>query len=565
MRPHGKQWQGERVRDDANCSFGIDRRAVLGGAAALAASRFATVAGLGGAESIAAATEGAEAVSPAFELEEATIAELQAGLSSRRWTSERLAVLYVDRIDAIDRRAGGPNAIAETNPDLLAQAAELDRERKAGRLRGPLHGVPIVLKDNIETGDRMKTSAGSMALAESVAERDAFLVGRLRDAGALILGKTNLSEWANFRSTKSTSGWSGRGGQVRNPYALDRNPCGSSSGSGAAASANLCAAAVGTETDGSIICPAAFNGLVGIKPTLGMVSRSGVIPIAHSQDTPGPMARTVADAAYLLAAMAGVDLRDAATAASAGKWDGRVEPLLAAGGLRGARLGVARSFFGWHPEIDRQMATVLDTLRGLGAELVDPIEIPHKGEYDDSEFEVLLYEFKHDLNLYLGDLPERGQPRSLAALIEFNSAHASREMPWFGQEIFEKAEAKGPLSDEAYLSALEKNLRLTRAEGIDAVIAAHRLDALVCPSMSVAYLTDWVNGDAYGGSATSPCAVAGYPHLAVPAGFVHGLPWGLSLLGPAWSDARLIRYAHAFEQATQVRRPPQFLPTLPLG
>jgi amidase len=431
-------------------------------------------------------------------------------------------------------------------------------------VRGPLHGLPIVIKDNIDTADRMKTTAGSLALEPAAPASDAFLVERLRAAGAVLLAKSNLSEWANFRSTKSSSGWSGRGGQVRNPYALDRNPCGSSSGSGVAPSANLCAAAVGTETDGSITCPAAMNGIAGLKPTLGLVSRTGVIPIAHSQDTAGPMGRTVEDVAILLAGLAGVDLRDPATAPSVDHLERDWRRAFAPDALRGARLGVARNYFGWHPEIDRQMEEILAALKSLGAELVDPAEIPNKGAYDDSEYEVLLYEFKHDLNAYLASLPDGGQPRTLAALIDFNRANASREMPWFGQEIFEAAEAKGPLTEEAYAEALEKNHRLSRAEGIDAVLVRHRLDALVCPTMGPAYLTDWVNGDHYGGSATSPCAVAGYPHLTVPAGFVHGLPWGLSFLGPAWSDAKLLAYGHAFERATRARRPPGFLPTIPL-
>ncbi|KAB2957122.1 MAG: amidase [Thermoanaerobaculia bacterium] len=486
-------------------------------------------------------------------------------MAEGRWTSARLAELYLERIEAVDRGARGTHAIAEPNPDAFREAERLDRERKAGRVRSPLHGVPVVIKDNIDTADAMRTTAGSLALLESKPARDAFLVERLREAGVLLLGKTSLSEWANFRSTRSTSGWSGRGGQVRNPYALDRNPCGSSSGSGVAPSANLCAAAVGTETDGSVICPASFNGIVGLKPTVGLISRTGVIPISHSQDTAGPMGRTVEDVALLLSALAGTDVRDPATAESAGRAAKDYRGALAGGALRGARLGVARNFFGWHPEVDRQMADVLSALAALGAELVDPAEIPHKGDYDDAEYEVLLYEFKQGLNAYLGGLPERGQPRTLAGLIEFNRAHAAEEMPWFGQEIFEKAEAKGSLTDEAYAKALDDCRRLSRAEGLDAVFATHRLDALVCPSMGPAYLTDWVNGDHYGGSATTPAAVSGYPHLTVPAGFVSGLPWGLSFLGPAWSEAKLLGYGHDFERATRARRPPRFLSTLPLA
>jgi amidase len=552
------------VSESRERKSGVDRRRFLGGVGALAlaggARGLATEPETSGAKSAAAAP----LASADFELAELSLAELGAGLVAGRWSSLDLVRLYAGRIEAVDRGAGRTNAVGEMNPEAEAIAAALDRERRAGRVRGPLHGIPVVIKDNIDTADRMKTTAGSLALEPSTPEHDAFLVERLRAAGAVVMAKTNLSEWANFRSTKSSSGWSGRGGQVRNPYALDRNPCGSSSGSGVAPSANLAAAAVGTETDGSITCPAAMNGIAGLKPTLGLVSRTGVVPIAHSQDTAGPMGRTVEDVAILLSGLAGVDLRDPATAPGVDHLERDWRRSFAPDALRGARLGVARNYFGWHPEIDRQMEEVLAALKSLGAELVDPAEIPNKGEYDDSEYEVLLYEFKHDLDAYLASVPDRGQPRTLAALIEFNRANASREMPWFGQEIFEAAEAKGPLTEAAYAEALAKNHRLTRAEGIDAVVAKHRLDALICPTMGPAYLIDWVNGDHYGGSATSPCAVSGYPHLTVPAGFVHGLPWGLSFLGPAWSDARLLAYGDAFERATRARRVPGLLPTLPL-
>ena len=538
---------------------GIDRRQLFGAAAGLAAAAAWPVAPKLEAQS----TETAPAAAAGdFELAELSLAELGAGMAAGRWSSVRLTELYLERIERVDRGAHGTHAVGEINPDALAIAAERDRERGAGSVRGPLHGIPIVIKDNIDTADRMHTSAGSLALAASIAPRDAFLVERLRAAGAVLLGKTNLSEWANFRSTRSTSGWSGRGGQVRNPYALDRNPCGSSSGSGVAASANLAAAAVGTETDGSITCPAAMNGIAGLKPTVGLVARTGVIPIAHSQDTAGPMGRRVEDLALLLGALTGVDARDPATAASAGKAESDYRRLFGPEALRGARLGVARNYFGWHREVDRQMTAVLETLAGLGADLVDPAEIPHKGDYDDSEYEVLLYEFKHDLNAYLAALPESGQPRSLAGLVDFNNGNAARELTWFGQEIFEAAEQKGPLSEQAYLDALAKDLRLSRTEGLDAVLAVHRLDALVCPTMGPAYLTDWINGDHYTGSVTSPCAVSGYPHLTVPAGQVNGLPWGLSFLGPAWSEAKLLAYGDAFERSTRARRPPAFLPTV---
>lgn len=499
-----------------------------------------------------------------FELSGLGVADLRRGLESGRFTARRLVELYLERIAAVDRGPAGTHAVAEINPDALALAAALDAERRAGRVRGPLHGVPILVKDNIATADGLETTAGSLALVGARPPHDAFLIGRLRAAGALLLGKTNLSEWANFRSTHSTSGWSGRGGQVRNPHALDRNPCGSSSGSGVAAAADLCAAAVGTETDGSITCPAAMNGVVGLKPTVGLVSRSGVIPISHSQDTAGPMGRTVEDVALLLGGLTGTDLTDPATAASAGRALADYTRGLDARALAGARLGVVRAFFGWHPEIERQAEEVLALLRAAGATLVDPVELANANDLDPNEIEVMLYEFKHGLNAYLGALPERGQPRTLAALIEYNRAHAALEMPWFGQELFEQAEAKGPLTEEAYRTALETSRRLSRAEGIDATLAAQRLDALVCPTLGPAYLTDWVNGDHYGGSCTSPPAVAGYPHLTVPAGFVHGLPWGLSFFGAAWSEAKLLGYGYAFEQAARARRPPAFVPTLAL-
>ena len=553
-----------------NERFELDRRQLLGGAGSAALGLAGALGGagvlasLGPARAQASSAAAKPSTAPAFELEELSVRDLQEGMEKGRWTSKRLVELYlarIHRIDGIDDAAGGLNAIAETNPDAIAIAEKLDAERRAGKLRGALHGIPVIIKDNIDTGDRMKTTAGSLALANSTAPKDAAVVERLRAAGAVLLAKTNLSEWANFRSTRSTSGWSARGGQVHNPYALDRNPCGSSSGTGAGVSANLATVGIGTETDGSIICPSSFCGLVGIKPTVGRVSRRGIIPISASQDTAGPMCRSVADAAIVLAALAGTDLLDPATAASAGK-PADFTKSLDANGLAGARIGVARNFFGWHPEIDRQMASVLDLLKSLGAVLVDPAEIPKVKEYDDSEYEVLLYEFKQGLNAYLAGLPDNGQPRSLADLIVWNDGHAARAMPWFGQEIFHAAEAKGPLTEKAYLDALAANLRLSRAEGIDAVLTEQRLDALVSPSMGPAYPTDWVNGDHYTGSGTSPCAVSGYPHVTVPAGFVHGLPWGLSFMGTAWSEVSLIRYAFAFEQASRARQAPRLLATV---
>ncbi|HEU4794232.1 MAG TPA: amidase, partial [Pyrinomonadaceae bacterium] len=422
--------------------------------------------------------------------------------------------------------------------------------------RGPLHGIPILLKDNIDTYDRMMTTAGSLALVSARPAQDAFVAKKLREAGALILGKTNLSEWANFRSTKSSSGWSARGGQTKNPYALDRNPCGSSSGSGAAVAANLCAAAIGTETDGSIVCPSNANSLVGIKPTLGLVSRSGIIPIAHSQDTAGPMTRTVADAAVILAAIIGFDPSDSATK-SIPTID--LTTALNKDGLRGMRLGVARKHFGFSERVDKIMSDAIDTIKRLGAVIVDPADIPTSGKFDDSEFEVLLYEFKADLNAYLAKLGPQAQVRSLKDVIAFNEKNRAREMPYFGQDIMEKAQEKGPLTSKAYLQALRKNHLLTRTQGIDAIMKKHRLDALIAPTGGPPWPTDWINGDHFSGGYSSASAVAGYPHITVPAGYVFGLPVGISFFCGAFSEARLIGMAYAFEQATKVRRPPKFL------
>jgi amidase len=445
------------------------------------------------------------------------------------------------------------------NPDAERIAVALDRERKEKGPRSPLHGVPILIKDNIDTQDRMMTTAGSLALVGARPLRDAFVAQKLREAGAVILGKTNLSEWANFRSTKSSSGWSGRGGQTKNPYVLERNPCGSSSGSGAAVAANLCAAAVGTETDGSVVCPSSANSLVGIKPTIGLVSRAGIIPIAHSQDTAGPMARTVTDAALLLSAMTGIDPRDEATNANRGKSVANYTQFLDKDGLRGMRLGVARKHFGFSERVDKLMNDLLAEMKKLGAVLVDPADIPTTGKFDDSEFEVLLYEFKADLNAYLAGLGPEAPVRSLKDVIAFNEKNRDREMPYFGQDIMIKAEAKGPLTSKPYLTALRKNHLLTRAHGIDAVMKKNRLDALVAPTGGPPWPTDWINGDHFTGGYSSASAVAGYPHITVPAGYVFGLPVGISFFGGAFSEAKLIKIAYAFEQATKVRRPPQFL------
>jgi amidase len=497
-----------------------------------------------------------------FELEELTIADLQQRMQTGRDTSRSIVEKYIARIAALDRNGPALHSIIELNPDALAIADERDAERKAGRVRGALHGVPVLIKDNIATADRMMTTAGSLALAGVRPPKDAFIVARLREAGAVLLGKTNLSEWANFRSTHSTSGWSGRGGLARNPYALDRNTSGSSSGSGAATAANLAAVAVGTETDGSIVSPSQTNGLVGIKPTLGLLSRAGIVPIAHSQDTAGPMARTVADAAVLLGAMAGTDPDDAATRDSARRGSRDYSGALHADGLNGARIGIVRNqLWGYSPGADALAEAAVADMRKAGAIVVDPANIPTLGQFGDSEFEVLLYEFKADLNKYLTWLGPASPVHSLADVIAFNAAHRAEELPYFGQEIMEMAEKKGPLTDPKYRAALAKNHRLARTLGIDAVMTKFTLDALVAPTGGPAWLIDLVNGDGGTGSAPGPStvtSVAGYPHVTVPAGFYRGLPVGISFFGRAWSEPTLIKLAYAYEQATKHRRPPRF-------
>ena len=485
----------------------------------------------------------ASALPADFELDELTISDLQQGLQSGKYTSRELVEKYFDRISEIDKKGPALNSVIEMNPDAEKIATALDRERKERRSRGPLHGIPILIKDNIDTQDRMMTTAGSLALVGAKPARDAFVAQRLREAGAVILGKTNLSEWANFRSTKSSSGWSGRGGQTKNPYVLDRNPCGSSSGSGAAVAANLCAAAIGTETDGSIVCPSSANSLVGIKPTVGLISGSGIIPIAHSQDTAGPMTRTVRDGAILLGGLAGTDYTR----------------YLDKDGLRGMRLGIARKHFGFNDRVDKIMKDLLDEMKKMGAVLVDPADIPTSGKFDGSEFEVLLYEFKADLNAYLAGLGPQSPVRSLKDVIEFNEKNREREMPYFGQDIMIQAQAKGPLTSKAYIQALRKNHLLTRSQGIDFVMKKHRLDAMVAPTGGPPWPTDWINGDHFTGGYSSASAVAGYPHITVPAGYVFGLPVGISFFGGANSEPKLIKIAYAFEQATMVRRPPKFL------
>jgi amidase len=499
-----------------------------------------------------------------FELEEATIADLQEGMRTGRLTARAIAERYLARIDALDGKGPALRSVLERNPDAFALADALDRERKEKGARGPLHGIPVLVKDNIDTADRMATTAGSLALVGAKPSKDAFVVRRLREAGAVLLGKTNLSEWANIRSSASTSGWSGRGGLTKNPYALDRNPCGSSSGSGVAVAANLCAVAVGTETDGSIVSPSSANGIVGIKPTVGLLSRSGIIPISHSQDTPGPMARTVRDAAILFGALAGVDPEDGATAASERKIAPDYTTFLDPRGLKGARIGVARNYFGFHDGVDALMGEALLAMKTQGAELIDPADIPNMDKVGDAELSVLLFELKADLNAYLARLGPAAPVKSLKEIIDFNDRHAKEEMPYFGQNTFAKAEAKGPLTSYEYIEALAKCRRLSRAEGIDAIMDKHKLDAFVAPTLGPACVTDLLNGDRWLGETSTAAAVAGYPHITVPAGFVFGLPVGISFFGRAWSEPVLLRLAFAFEQATKFRKTPRFLPTVDL-
>lgn len=534
----------------------VTRRTLLKGALVGAAS-----AGLRFSPGSASQSSTDDRVLDDDDIEDATIAELQAAMEDRRLTSRILVRTYLRRIEKLDPQL---KSIIEVNPDALDIARELDRERRERGPRGPLHGIPILLKDNIDTADKMSTTAGSLALVGARPPADSTVARKLREAGAILLGKANMSEWANFRGFQSSSGWSARGGQGRNPYALDRNPCGSSSGSAQAVSANLVTAALGTETDGSIVCPSSICGIVGIKPTVGLVSRTGVIPIAHSQDTVGPMCRTVADAAAVLGAIVGPDPEDPATAESAGRFFTDYTQFLDPGGLRGARIGVARQvYFGYSPEADRIVEQAIQVMRDLGAEIIDPADIPTAQEIAtfEAELEVLLYEFRHDIDAYLARLVE-SPVRTLEDLIAFNEAHADEELRYFGQELFLLAQQKGPLTDEAYLNALEKNRRLGRQDGIDAVMDRYQLDAIVAPTGSPAWKIDLINGDHFLGASSSPAAIAGYPLITVPAGYAFGLPVGITFMGRAYSEPTLIRLAYAFEQATKVRKPPELLPTI---
>jgi len=508
--------------------------------------------------------------SSTFELNEITIRELQDGMKSGRFTARSIAEQYLARIESMDRpdkdksgndrRRPAVNSLLELNPDALAIADGLDQERKQKGPRGPLHGIPVLIKDNLDTSDKMNTTAGSLALMGARPPKDSFMARKLREAGAVILGKTNLSEWANIRSSHSTSGWSGRGGQTKNPYVLDRNPCGSSSGSGAAVAANFCTVAIGTETDGSIVCPSSANGIVGIKPTVGLTSRAGIIPISHSQDGAGPMARTVSDAAILLGALAGVDPDDSATAGSQGKSYTDYTRFLDPNGLKGTKIGVVRKYCGFHDGVDALMNTAIEEMKRAGATVVDPADITTIGKFDESELLVFLYELKANLNNYLARLGPAAPVHTLKDIIDFNERNKEKEMPYFGQDLFLKAEAKGPLTTKEYLDALEKNHQLSRTQGIDAIMDQFQLDALVAPTGGPAWITDLVDGDHFAGGSSSAAAVAGYPNINVPAGFFFGLPVGISFFGRAWSEPTLIKLAYSFEQATKFRKPPQFLP-----
>ena len=540
----------------------MDRRAFLQTTAAGAAGLTASAAcAPPGAES--PSDTGAQGAIPPFEFDEITADDLQRMMESGEHTARSITEAYLGRLDAMDRQGPELRSMIEINPDALEIADELDAERQANGPRGPLHGIPVALKDNLDTHDRMTTTAGSLALEGSIPPQDSFVAERLRAAGAILLGKLNMSEWAYFRGERATSGWSARGGQCKNPYALDRNPCGSSSGSGTAASANLCALTVGTETGGSIMCPSSSNGIVGIKPTVGLWSRSGIIPISHSQDTAGPMTRTVRDAAILLGGAVGVDPRDEATSRSEGNFHTDYAQFCDPAGLAGARIGVARSFTGFDPRVTALFDDAIQAMRDAGAVVVDPANLPDAAWNDELPLLLLEYEFKADLNAYLATLGPDVRVKTLADIIEFNEQNAELEMPHFGQERMIASQARGPLTDEAYLNAKRTIQRANREDGIDALMDEHQLDAIVAPTRDLPWVTDHIKGDRLdGGSSAGPAAIAGYPDISVPMGFVSGLPAGVSFFGRAWSEPVLIRIAYAYEQATQQRRAPTFAPTL---
>jgi amidase len=548
---------------DRKVSGGVDRslnqafsRRDLLRTTALGVTGTALVPALSAGRALASAP--ASAPDTRFEFEEVTISDLQSRMKSGELSAHSLTQTYLARIEEIDKKGATLNSVIEVNPEALAIAAALDKERHAKGPRGPMHGIAVLIKDNIETADRMQTTAGSLALVGSRPAQDSGVAHKLRDAGAVILGKTNLSEWANIRSSHSTSGWSGRGGLTRNPYALDRNACGSSSGSGAATSANLCTVAVGSETDGSIVCPSSANGIVGIKPTLGLISRAGIIPIAHSQDTAGPMARTVRDAAILLGALAGTDPRDRDTAEADGKMQRDYTQFLDPNGLRGARIGVARKYFGFNDAVDELMKHLVDEMKSEGAIVTDPADLESHGKFDDTELLVLMYERKADLNAYLASRPD-AKVHSLADVIAFNEKNKDKEMPYFAQDLFLKAQEKGPLTDKEYVAALAANHSLSRDHGIDGVMEKFHLDALVAPTGGPAWLIDLANGDHAVGGSSNAAAVAGYPNINVPAGFIFGLPVGISFFGRAWSEPVLLKIAYGFEQSVKARKPPKFL------
>ncbi|MHA1836354.1 MAG: amidase [Candidatus Heimdallarchaeota archaeon] len=494
-------------------------------------------------------------------MKEYTIDEIQELMKEGKLTAKKLTEDYFERINEIDKKGPKLNSIIEINPDALDIAEKLDEERKNGKVRGPLHGIPIVIKDNIGTADKMQTTAGSLALEGHVPFEDSFIAKKLREAGAIILAKANLSEWANFRSTRSSSGWSSRGGQTRNPYVLDRSPCGSSSGSGVAVAANLCSVAIGTETNGSVICPAHVNSVVGIKPTVGLVSRTGIIPISHNQDTAGPMARTVKDAAILLGVIAGVDSDDPPIIENGEPLPGEYTQFLDVNGLKDARIGVARNFFGKNNLVDKVLNDAIDKMKEAGATIIDPTNFEIAKELSDAQFVVLLFDFKHDMNIYLAKYSNNPKIKTLKDLINFNKRNKEKVMPYFSQEIMVMAEEKGPITDKEYIEALENCRKFTREEGIDKVMKEHKLDAIVAPSGGAAWPVDLINGDHFTFGSSSPAAVSGYASITVPAGYVFALPVGLTFIGGPYQEPTLLKITYAFEQKIKIRQKPKFLPT----